>query len=119
MKFTTSNYGVTTTPEKEYNISTGQIECPAEDMVDKKGSRVRIIQRIEKLEQLVLSRRARLTADEILAVVSDAWITVSLSPSPSPSPSLSLPPSLPPALPHSLARPLSLPLSLVFQAISF
>ncbi len=71
-KFTTSNYGVTTTPEKEYKIAKGLLKCPAEDMVDKKGRRVRVIQPIEDLQELVLSRRARLTYDEILAVVRDA-----------------------------------------------
>ncbi len=69
MEFTSSNYGVKTTPEKEYMISTGRLECPAEDTLDKKGRRVRIIQRVEELEKLVLARRAKLTPIEILAVV--------------------------------------------------
>ncbi len=74
VEFTTSNYGVTTTPEKEYRISTGQLECPAEDMVDRKGRRVRVIYRIEELEKLVLSRRAKLTMNEILAVVRKSFL---------------------------------------------
>jgi hypothetical protein len=34
--FTSSNYGLTTTPQKEYKISTGMQLCPEEDMKDKK-----------------------------------------------------------------------------------
>ena len=39
--FTTSNYGVTTTPRKEYEIVMGGRECPEEDMKDLGGNRVR------------------------------------------------------------------------------
>ncbi len=74
MEFTTSNYGVTTTPEREYKISTGQLECPAKDMVDRKGRRVRVIHTLEELEKLVLSRRAKLTLNEILAVVRNSLL---------------------------------------------
>jgi hypothetical protein len=69
-KFTTGNYGVTTTPLKEYEISTGKRECAEADMQDRKGRRVRVIQSIEKLKRLQLCRKAKLTEDEILAVVS-------------------------------------------------
>jgi hypothetical protein len=69
VEYTTSNYGLTTTPQKEYEISTGKRPCPEEDMKDKKGRRVRIIRRIEELRQLKLCRKAGLTDDEILAVV--------------------------------------------------
>ena len=68
-EFTTSNYGLTTTPQKEYEISTGKRLCPEEDMKDKKGRRVRVIRRIEELRLLKLCQKARLTDDEILAVV--------------------------------------------------
>ena len=67
--FTSSNYGLTTTPQKEYEISTGMRPCPEEDMKDKKGRRVRVIQRIEELKKLKMCQKARLTDDEILAVV--------------------------------------------------
>jgi hypothetical protein len=69
VEYTTSNYGLTTTPQKEYEISTGKRPCPEEDMKDKKGRRVRIIRLIEELRQLKLCRKAGLTDDEILAVV--------------------------------------------------
>jgi hypothetical protein len=69
VEFTTSNYGLTTTPQKEYDISTGRRLCPEEDMKDKKGNRVRVIRQIEELKRLKLCQKASLTQDEILAVV--------------------------------------------------
>ncbi len=69
VEFTTSNYGVTTTPKKEYEISTGKRACPEGDMNDKKGNRVRVIQQILALKWLKLCVKAGLTDDEILAVV--------------------------------------------------
>jgi hypothetical protein len=68
-EFTTSNYGLTSTPQREYEISTGQRVCPEKDMQDKHGRRVRVIRRIEELKQLKLCQNAHLTDDEILAVV--------------------------------------------------
>ncbi len=68
-EFTTSNYGLTTTPLKEYEISTGMRPCPEEDKKDKKGRLVRVIPRIEELKQLKMCRKACLSDDEILAVV--------------------------------------------------
>ncbi len=67
--FDTSNYGVRTNPRKEYEIATGRRECPAEDMLDKKGKKVRVVKRIDALKVLKIARKARLTEDEILAVV--------------------------------------------------
>ena len=67
--FVTSNYAVRTNPCKEYETATGQRECSAEDMLDKKGRKVRVMKRIEELKQLKISRKAGLTEDEILAVV--------------------------------------------------
>jgi hypothetical protein len=69
VEFTSSNYGLTTSPQKEYKISTGKEVCPEKDMMDKKGRRVRVIRRIEELRQLKLCQKARLTDAEILAVV--------------------------------------------------
>ena len=67
--FETSNYGVRTNPRKEYEITTGQRACPAEDMLDKKGTKVRVVKRVEDLKLLKMARKAGLTEDEILAVV--------------------------------------------------
>ena len=69
IEFTTSNYGLITTPQKEYEISTGERLCPEKDLNDKKGRRVRVIRRIEELNQINLCQTACLTDDEILAVV--------------------------------------------------
>ena len=69
VEYTTSNYGLTTTPQKEYEISTGKRSCPEEDMKDKNGRRVRVVRRIEELKLLKLCKKAGLTDDEILAVV--------------------------------------------------
>ncbi len=69
LEFTTSNYGLTTTPRNEYEISLGKRPGPEKDMQDKKGKTVRRIRQIEKLIQDDLSRKAGLTHDEILTVV--------------------------------------------------
>ncbi len=69
MEFTTSNYLVTTTPRKEYEIAMGRRECPDGDMLDRKGRRVRVIQSIDTLRTLDICRRAGLKDYEILAVV--------------------------------------------------
>eukprot|EP00291_Cryptomonas_curvata_P027813 CAMPEP_0172212760 /NCGR_PEP_ID=MMETSP1050-20130122/37213_1 /TAXON_ID=233186 /ORGANISM="Cryptomonas curvata, Strain CCAP979/52" /LENGTH=288 /DNA_ID=CAMNT_0012893511 /DNA_START=614 /DNA_END=1477 /DNA_ORIENTATION=+ len=68
-EFTTLNYGLRTTPRKEYAISTAARPCPAEDMLDRNGGRVRVIRRLDELRPLKLSQEASLTDDEILAVV--------------------------------------------------
>jgi hypothetical protein len=68
-EFVSSNYGVRTTPRKEYEITTGRRACPPEDMLDKKARRVRVVRRIEELKQLKLVQSAGLTEDEIAAVV--------------------------------------------------
>ncbi len=70
VEFTTGNYGVTTTPRKEYEIATGKRECPEGDMLDKNGRTVRVIRSIDTLRTLEICRRAGLTDYEILAVVS-------------------------------------------------
>jgi hypothetical protein len=69
VELTTSNYGLITTPKKEYEISTGQRLCPEEEMKDKKGRRVRVIKPIEELKLVKVCQKAGLTDDEILAVV--------------------------------------------------
>ena len=68
-QFKTTNYGVTTTPAKEYEIATGKRDCPEEDKNDVKGTPVRKIQRIEDLETIEVTRKAKLETVEIVAVV--------------------------------------------------
>ena len=70
--FTTGNYGVTTTPQKEYEISSGKRECPPRDMLDRKGRVVRTIRRLQTLNNLELCTKAELKAEEILCVVRNA-----------------------------------------------
>mmetsp|Transcript_54968 Transcript_54968/g.115031 ORF Transcript_54968/g.115031 Transcript_54968/m.115031 type:complete len:480 (-) Transcript_54968:15-1454(-) len=67
--FTTSNYLVTTTPRKEYDIATGKQECPEKDMLDRKQRKVRRIQKIDMLTTLEVCKRAGLMDYEILALV--------------------------------------------------
>jgi hypothetical protein len=68
--FTTNNYGVTTTPLKEYNIATGKQVCPEEDMLDRKKRKVRVIHKIDALKTLKICEKAGLADYEVLAVVS-------------------------------------------------
>ena len=67
--FQTTNYGVTTTPRKEYEITTGKRDCPDKDKLDKKNRPVRIIRRIDELKQQKAVQKAALEDDEIVAVV--------------------------------------------------
>ena len=69
--FQTTNYGVTTTPRKEYEITTGNRVCPVEDKLDKKNRSVRIIRGIEELKQQKSVDKAALEDAEIVAVVRD------------------------------------------------
>ena len=68
-EFVSSNYGVRTTPRKEYDIATGRRACPPEDMLDKKGRKVRDVRPIAELKRLKLVQRAGLEDVEIVAVV--------------------------------------------------
>jgi hypothetical protein len=72
--FTASNYGLTTTPEREYKITTGQMDCPAHDMLDKKGRSVRIIKHVEQLKTLPAALKAGLGVAEIIAVVRNVTL---------------------------------------------
>jgi hypothetical protein len=69
VEFTSSNYGLTTTSLKEYEISTGKRQCPENDVKDRKGVLVRVIRPIAELKMLKVSQQACLTEDEILAIV--------------------------------------------------
>ena len=67
--FTTTNYGVTTTPRDEYEITMGKKDCPDKNMKDRKGKLVRMIQKIADLKMLGLTKKAKLEDIEIIAVV--------------------------------------------------
>ena len=76
--FESTNYGVMTTPRKEYEISTGARKCPEKDMLDRMGRRVRIVKPTGELMELKAARRAGLIEQEILAVVCRISIAFSL-----------------------------------------
>ena len=67
--FTTANYGLTTTPEQEYEIATGRRPCPAVDLLDRQGACVRVVRPLEELKGLRLCVESGLAEDEILCVV--------------------------------------------------
>ena len=75
-QFTSGNYGITTTPEKEYKIATGVVPCPEEETKDKEGRVVRVIKKIEDLQKLPMAIEAGRLYIEILAVVSDACLVL-------------------------------------------
>ena len=73
-RFTSLNYGVTTTPRDEYEITTGKKNCPEQNMLDRKGKKVRVIPRIEDLKKLAVA--CELETSEIFAVVSKSPLSV-------------------------------------------
>ena len=68
-EFETTNYGVRTTPRQEYEIAHGERECPAQNMLDKKGKRVRAIRSLDDLRLVEAVKRGGLVDEEIVAVV--------------------------------------------------
>jgi hypothetical protein len=68
-EFTTSNYGITTSPLKEYKIATGERPCPEQDMKDRHGRTVRTLRSVDALRTLEICIKAGLMDEEILAVV--------------------------------------------------
>ena len=80
--FTTGNYNLTTTPEKEFMIATGQRECPEEDRKDTKGKTVRVARRPEELVKHPLAVKAKLVLIEVIALVSRAARCVCFNPQP-------------------------------------
>ena len=71
-RFTTDNYGLTTTPEDEYRIATGQMKCPEEARKDREGRVVREVRPLAVLMALPAAQRAKLVEMEITAVVRAA-----------------------------------------------
>jgi len=68
-EFTSTNYGITTSPLKEFEIATGRRPCPEEDMKDRHGHTVRTLRSVDALRTLEICIKAGLTDEEILAVV--------------------------------------------------
>ena len=71
-RFTTDNYGLTTTPEDEYRIATGQMKCPEEARKDREGRVVREVRPLAVLMALPAAQRAKLVEMEVTAVVRAA-----------------------------------------------
>jgi len=71
VEFTTTNYGITTTPKQEYDIARNLQECPEEDKKDKKTNEIiRNVKKIKELEKLPTAVQANLILFEVLAIVS-------------------------------------------------
>jgi hypothetical protein len=69
IEFTTGNYGVTTTPSREWGIVLGLEECSLAERKDRSGNIVRRIPTISDLKALALAVDAKLSDAEIIAVV--------------------------------------------------
>ncbi len=70
IQFETTNYGIITTPFQEFQYATGKALPPEQDMLDRSGARVRVVRPLAELMELRVVIKAMLTADEVLAVVS-------------------------------------------------
>jgi hypothetical protein len=74
-EFDTFNYGLTTTPEKEYQIAlTGKFEgkdISTRELCDKSGKRVRFIKPLDDLQTLPVVCESELKPYEILSVVRE------------------------------------------------
>ena len=79
-RFTTDNYGLTTTPEDEYRIATGQMKCPEEARKDREGRVVREVRPLAVLMALPAAQRAKLVEMEVIAVVRAAPYPSRLTP---------------------------------------
>ena len=70
VEFTTSNYNITTTPRREYEIVADKLVCPEDQLKDSKGQTVRIVRSMEDLMKLDAVQQAGLRPIEIISVVS-------------------------------------------------
>ena len=64
LAFTTTNYHITTTPKREWDIVVNRVECP---LSDRSGGRV--VPSIDDLLKMSEDKRAGLTRAEVIAVV--------------------------------------------------
>ena len=71
VEFTTTNYGITTTPKKEYEIASQPEKCPDEDKFnEKRTEKIRDVKKVDELLQLDLAVKAELELFEVKAIVS-------------------------------------------------
>ncbi len=70
MEFTTTNYKITTTPKKEYEIAVGDKECPEDDMKDREKKKVVRERRFARdLAEKPIAKDAKLILLEVITVV--------------------------------------------------
>ena len=71
MEFTTTNYGIKTTPKKEYEITSDPDKCPKEDKMNKERTiSIRNVKRLDELVELDIVQKADLKHFEVKAIVS-------------------------------------------------
>ena len=62
-------HSVRTTPRREFEIALGRRACPVAETMDSNGNVIRFVRSIENLRDTRIARKARLTDEEIYAVV--------------------------------------------------
>ena len=71
VEFTTTNYGITTTPKKEYEIACDPEKCPEEDKMNKeRTTSIRTVKKVDELVELDIAVQAELELSEVKAIVS-------------------------------------------------
>jgi hypothetical protein len=70
LEFTTTNYGITTTPKKEYEIAMDPRKCPEAERKNKRNEVVRHVRSLDDLVEMPMTKDARLLRFEVKAVVS-------------------------------------------------
>ena len=71
VEFTTTNYQITTTPKKEYEIASDPDKCPEEDQMNQeKTKKIRNVKRLDELVKLDIAKQALLILFEVKAIVS-------------------------------------------------
>jgi hypothetical protein len=71
VEFTTTNYGITTTPKREYEIACDPEKCPEEDKMNKERTKsIRTVKKVAELVELDIAVQAKLELSEVEAIVS-------------------------------------------------
>ena len=72
VEFTTTNYGITTTTKKEYEIATDPGKCQEEDKMNKERTKsIRTVRKVSELLELEIAKQAKLELSEVKAIVSE------------------------------------------------
>jgi hypothetical protein len=71
VEFTTTNYQITTTPKKEYDIASDPEKCQEKDKMNKERTKkIRNVKRLGELVKLGIAEQAHLRLFEVKAIVS-------------------------------------------------